>query len=126
MCSSDPPPGIAAAAEHADGFVQQQGQRRGGGLQWPTIHQDPIASWIGLVAKVGGDRVHLHTPSAQQLLSAPARAKPCGGNQFLQAFGGQGAGRQAKASQAKAILPRRCHVGDRPKIVVPFRNPKVS
>lgn len=84
------PLGIATAAEHANGFVEQQRQRGVGGSQRPAVHQDPVAIGIGPVAKAGGPPIDAHPTGPQQVFGAPPGTEARGGDQLLQAFGEQG------------------------------------
>lgn len=118
-------PGIVAAAQHADRLVEQQRQRGVGWAQWPAIHQDLVASEIGPIAEAGGPSVHTHATSPQQVFGAPPGAEARGGDQLLQAFGGQGWRRhQGQRGQRHSPVP--APRGGTRKTVVPFRNLQVS
>ncbi len=84
------PLGVATAAEHANGLVEQQGQRGVRGPQRAAVHQDPVAIGIGPIAKAGGSPIDAHPTGSQQVFSAPPGTEARGGDQLLQAFGGQG------------------------------------
>ena len=93
--------GIAAGAEHAWGFVDQEGQPGGRSRQACTGDENLIQGGIGLIAEVGHLAIHLHQPLAQEGFRVAAGAEPRPRDELLQPFLSHGAILRATPRQRK-------------------------
>ncbi len=115
---------VAAGAEHARGFVEQEGEPWWRRRQGPSLHEDLITAEIGTSAQGGHLTVHAHPSLAQERFRVAAGAQTCRGDELLQPFWSHGS-IVARAREAAEPREKECYLYETTRFRKPAEMPAI-